>query len=395
MCVYRAMHFWFVTVKLNLASTNQYIERIIIEKEAACKKYAIVLGSLDTDKINSAVELTRIRLAEDVFTCTSEAAALRSFILQADVFNIPRFALSDNVLISGLVHETIRNSASITGGTRCSTLVCIDWVSALDFAPIQHAVFSFFPFSARSDTEAMILASIALTVSLGLSFVSFHALVTRAILLIHPARLSSLLLVVDVLLSSKARILRLLVLLCSYMSAFIVAYDNPSETLLIRVIRVFFHAHPLTLVTSFVLYWILGALFLLQTTWIHERLTCTNHKRKLEETHKEIARTWLNSGVETMRKLHPVSIIRVLGYIHLESLDSELKSQVARLIIDDPMLKAVHSQRGAFDVRDTSTEAQFTREVSSVLTRLGYREYPNIFNLLLCALTAGVSLLLW
>ena len=393
--IHRLLFFWFVTLDKNLSAAKHSLNRIIMEKEVACEKFAVVLSSLVNETQSEAIDRTRVELAGNIFTCSSELADLRTFVLQASVLTLLRFEVTRGDPTSGIVREIIRASGAPLSVHRCSRLLCIDWVSAADFMPLQHLLLSYFPFAAKSDSDMIVLCAIAFSAALIISVTVLRMLVRRIIELLHPLKVSALFLVMDICLSSKARIARMMIALLVYMSAFTVGYDIPSETFLFRVFD-FLLGVPVSLIVTWLLaIWAMGAVFVLRATWIHERLTYDIKSRALENTNLEVARIWVNSGLDHMTRLSPVALIEILSLVDIESLDRQLKSDIASLLLADPFVGLVYSHRGAFRYQDPSTHAEFARQVASVLSRLGYREYPGLINLLLCFIAASIPLLLW
>jgi hypothetical protein len=392
-CIHRALFYGLVTLDNAIAASKESVRRLIGDMEGECDKFSSVLASLEDQETNPTIDRTKRDLVEHIYSCTSEISELWSFVLKAGVVNILRFGMSQNHRTAVIVEDIFRTSSTPSNGHKCKGFLCIDWASAFDIAPFQQILLSYLPLATSSQSGLLAVAAMGTVLSGSLLCFLARSFIQWCLHRLHPSKLSSYFLVLNLVLSRQLRFVRITVVLSMYLTAFTVCYDSPSETMLFRIISGVGRVGLPTVCGASLLYWSFAAVLILKSTWLHERLTVETRSRNLAAVEKAIACVWLESGVENLRRLKGTSLIRILNLVEIDELPLKLKREISLLILSDPFLAAVYSQRGAYSEQDQSNVAWFTRQVRQTLHRLGHREYPWFLGVIIASMIIVLPLL--
>lgn len=393
---YRLLHFALVTLDNSIHLLKQQLGNTIEEKEAACKRFSQLLKSLESGGPDEKVEKTREELVGHIHECSVDIADLRSFILQANVFSLPWLGgKSTNKLVSKIVSEILRSATSPANSHRCNSIICVDWVSLTDLSPWQSVVLSYLPLSPEVHSGLIMLASMSMVISILAGSYFVRTGLRCCINFVHPRKVSAFFIVLDLILSEPARVVRVVVLAVFYLSAFTICVDEPSSILLLRMVNMLTSIDFTRLLILLVTYWTAAALLVTRLSWVHERLTTGKRSTQLEQIDREVARAWIESGIESMRRLIPTTLMRLLTLVDIKALPTQLRRDIIALILTDPFLVAVYAQRGAFPNTDHSSYACFTRQVAVTMKDLGYQEFPGVSSVLLVGVVIAAQLLIW
>lgn len=392
--IFRILYFWFNTLDDALEQTKRNVGRLLLEKEVSCDQFGSVLTSLESEA-SSAYRNTRAELLDQILMCTSELAELRSFTWQANVFNIHKFITNRVKSVRDIMQDVFRIATRPRVLHRCTSLVCLDWVSVFDMGPLQYALTAAFPFTPRLHADIIIFASIGITFGMVLTVAILRLLMRYLINNLHPWRVSSLFMTFEVLWSPTGRIFRMIFMSTLYLAAFSVTFDSPDQTILTRLAGKLAFTDPVDALVTLSVMWIASAIILLRLTWMHQRLTYSNRNQILDRVNRQVARMWIDTNLEKINRLHPNTIIDLLQLVDLPKLTDYERGRVAAILTSNEYLMSIYSQRGMFSANDPSELARFSRSIASILEKLGYREYPDLWSLVLCFSIICVPLVLW
>jgi hypothetical protein len=392
--LFRLLYFWFNTLDDALEQTKRNVGRLLVEKEVSCDQFGNVLTSLEAEA-SSAYRNTRADLLDQILICTSELAELRSFTWQANVFNIHKFITNRIKSVRDIMQDVFMIATRPRFIHRCTSLVCLDWVSVVDMGPVQYALTAAFPFTPRLHADIIIFASIGITFGMVLTVAILRLIMRYLVNNLHPWRISSLFMTFEVFWSPIGRICRMIVMSILYLAAFSVTFDSPDQTILIRLAGKLALTDPVDALVTCSVFWIASAIILLRLTWMHQRLTYSYRNKILDRVNRQVAQMWIDTNLEKIHRLNPNTIIDLLQLVELPKLTDYERGRVAAILTSNEYLMSIYSQRGMFSTNDPSELALFSRRIASILDKLGYREYPDLWSLVFCFSIICVPLVLW
>jgi hypothetical protein len=392
---FRSLFFWIFTLDDALVNSKLNAGRIISTQEIACERFVHILASLGDRKENASVERTKADLVNQVYACTSELAALRSFHVRANISNLQEYALGDSPLVSTLVMEAVSSASRPRSAQHCTAPVCIDLVAALDPSPYQYVALAVFPWSSYPKVDGLIFGSIGLTFSTLLLGLLLRALSRALIAVLHPSKFSSLFIVTDLLFAPELRLLRIALWIAGYLGAFTVQPGATGESFLFRCFRWLSELDPYHSLLRIFVVWIAAAVLILRSTWVHQSLSVHQRLDRLNEVNQTVAKTWIDSGLDKLSRLQPSIVVDILELIETEKLSESERTKIINVLLSFPQIDILYKERGTLRSDDMSQYAVFSKRTVKLLDKLGYRERADVWGILSCITLICLPFILW
>jgi hypothetical protein len=391
--ILRLVNFFHNSLEQSIQDMKYTIRTLIDEKDSSCNKLSKALANMHLNDIDSVIR-TEIQddTSQDARSCVVELIQLRSFVFSLNKWNLFVYSSSKNANIVKISHDILRKAATPSSAHRCiNQTFCMD-VERIWAVPLLPSLMASFGFILNDDHfyevhfDSLILISIVIAASQLMLFI-WKSLQTSAF---RPV-----IVFIRVLVSFRFRIWRITLMVASYLSAFVVVPSDEPSSLLMRFLNEINRSNSSGI--SFRLIWMTYFTFILIYVGSSSYLIRASERRRcaqLDRIEKLVANKWLEQP-ERLSILSDLTFLEVLKRIDLTNMQPLGKRQLLSMVLSRPTLTYLYYNRGAYSKKDSSIQAQKSRDISVVLSQLGHRNsdrmYPPLVSILSIAIMLSLS----